>query len=144
VDLYLDTSCLLKLVFPEPESARVFALCASEQRIVVSSLARLEAAVQLNARLAGGTLTRTDAVRLRKKLDVTLTMAPYESVVFPPGAVEAAQGQVRLEKRAIHCRTLDRLHLAMMDILGVRRLLTNDETQARAAREQGYEVLLPR
>jgi uncharacterized protein with PIN domain len=75
VSLYLDTSCLLKMVFPEPESARVFALCAAEQRVVVSSLSRLEAAVQINARLVGGTLTRTSAARIRSKLNATLALA---------------------------------------------------------------------
>ena len=35
------------------------------------------------------------------------------------------------------------LHLAAMDELGVRRLLTNDAKQAAAARVLGYEVLHP-
>ena len=44
----------------------------------------------------------------------------------------------------MHCRTLDRLHLAAMEALGLRRLLTNDEIQGRAAKARGFEVLLPR
>jgi len=132
------------MVFPEPESARVSALCAAEQRVVVSSLSGLEAAVQINARFVGGTLTRAGAARIRTKLDATLALAPYEVTVFPPGAVEAAGAQVRLDRRAIHCRTLDRLHLATMDILGLTRILTNDAAQARAAEALGYDVLVPR
>jgi hypothetical protein len=42
-----------------------------------------------------------------------------------------------------HCRTLDRLHLAAMKELGLRRLLTNDAKQAAAARALGYEVVSP-
>lgn len=141
--LYLDTSCLLKLVFPEPESAHVSALCGAEQRVVVSSLCQLEAAVQINARLAGGTLTKTRAARLRKQLDAILKLAPYELALFPPGAVEAAAEQIRPARGTFHCRTLDRLHLAVMEMLGLRRILTNDASQARAANALGYEVLLP-
>jgi predicted nucleic acid-binding protein len=144
VALYLDTSCLLKMLFPEPESARVLALCAVESRIVVSSLAKLEAAVQINARYAGGTLTRSSATRVRAKLDATLELAPYESAVFPPGAVEAAEQQLRIDRRARHCRTLDRLHLAAVEVLGLVRILTSDDLQARAAAALGYEVLIPR
>jgi predicted nucleic acid-binding protein len=132
------------MVFPEPESVRVFALCAAEQRVVVSSLSRLEAAVQINARLVGGTLTRTGAARILRKLDATLALAPYELAVFPPGAVEAAEEQICADRRAIHCRTPDRLHLAAMEMLGLRRILTNDNPQARAAAALGYDVLVPR
>jgi predicted nucleic acid-binding protein len=39
---------------------------------------------------------------------------------------------------------LDRLHLAAMQALDVRRLLTNDEIQARAAAALGFEILRPR
>jgi hypothetical protein len=42
-----------------------------------------------------------------------------------------------------HCRTLDRLHLAAISELGLRRLLTNDGKQAAAARALGYEVVFP-
>ena len=42
-----------------------------------------------------------------------------------------------------HCRTLDRLHLAAMEELNVRRLMTNDASQAAAARAMGLEVLTP-
>jgi predicted nucleic acid-binding protein len=38
----------------------------------------------------------------------------------------------------------DRLHLAIIESLGLRRLLTNDDGQARAARGLGFEVTLPR
>jgi hypothetical protein len=34
MSLYLDTSCLLKLFFPERESARVAALVAAEESVV--------------------------------------------------------------------------------------------------------------
>jgi hypothetical protein len=40
--------------------------------------------------------------------------------------------------------TLDRLHLSTMHALGVWRLLTDDDTQAAAARALGMDVLLPR
>ena len=142
--LYIDTSCLLKIIFPEPESARVSTLCAAESRVVVSSLSKLEAAVQINARLAGKSLTKTSAARIRAKLDSILAMAPFEVVVFPPVAVEAAESQVSLDRRPIHCRTLDRLHLATMEMLGLTRILTNDDIQARAAAALGYDVLFPR
>jgi len=52
-------------------------------------------------------------------------------------------GQIVPLGRSVHCRTLDRLHLATMEALGLRRLLTSDETQARAGLVRGFEVLRP-
>jgi len=40
VSLYLDTSCLLKLLLPEVESRRVAEIVAAEEHVVVSSLAQ--------------------------------------------------------------------------------------------------------
>ena len=62
----------------------------------------------------------------------------------PPGIIEIAETQVRPVLKSAYCRTLDRLHLAAMQALGVHRLLTNDEPQARAARGLGFETTLPR
>ena len=70
--LYLDTSCLLKILFPEPETARVMGLVAEEDEVVVSTLARLEAVVQIHARAAGGHLARPAARALATRLDTLL------------------------------------------------------------------------
>src|SRR5271165_5797382 len=51
--------------------------------------------------------------------------------------------QVALRQQRIagqpHCGTLDRLHLAAMELLGVWRLLTHDVRQAQTARGLGFE-----
>jgi len=65
-------------------------------------------------------------------------------VPCPPGVIEVAEAQVRPLVRAAYCRTLDRLHLATMETMGLRRLLTNDAVQAAAARALGFEVVTPR
>jgi predicted nucleic acid-binding protein len=144
MSLYLDTSCLLKIFFPEPESARTVAIVAREQRVVVSSLARLEALVQIQARAAGGLLPRRAVTALLGLIDGTLVRAPYDVVTTPGGIDRVAEQQITPLDRSVHCRTLDRLHLAAMQALKLKRILTNDGVQARAAAALGFEVLLPR
>jgi predicted nucleic acid-binding protein len=144
MSLYLDTSCLLKLLFAEPESAKTSLVLAAEPRVLVSSLARLEALVQIQGRAAGGLLTSRSAVSLARLLDQTLASAPFDLVTTPTGTDGVAASQIFPLSRSVHCRTLDRLHLAAMQALGVRRLLTNDDAQARAASALGFEVLRPR
>ena len=142
--LYLDTSCLLKVFFPEPETDRTLALIGAEARVLVSSLARLEALSQIRARAAGGLLSPARATRLRRRVDAVLKLAPYERVRCPADIIDIAADQIRITEKGAYCRTLDRLHLATMQALGIHRLLTNDRVQAAAARSLGLDVMLPR
>jgi predicted nucleic acid-binding protein len=142
--LYLDTSCLLKLLFAEPESGRVAELVAAEPQVLVSTLARLEALVQIGARLSGGTMNKRAAHGLVKRLEEVLGLAPFEVVATPPELIEIAAEQILPIGKTAHCRTLDRLHLAAMQALSLERLLTNDDVQAAAAMELGFEVSRPR
>ena len=89
-------------------------------------------------------LAATAARRLIERVDQVLQEEPYELVPCPPGIIEIAETQVRALVKSAHCRTLDRLHLATMQVLGVHRLLTNDDAQARASRGLGFEALQPR
>lgn len=144
MDLYLDTSCLLKMLFPEPETERVMQIVAAEERVLVSTLARLETLVQIHGRRVGGLLKDGAARSLVARLEAVLRQAPYEVVRTPAEVVDVAEEHLRSLPREAHCPTLDRLHLAVMKSLDVRRLLTNDEAQARGARALGLVVLVPR
>jgi len=144
VALYLDTSCLLKAFFPEPETAATVALIAREPHVIVSSLARLEALVHIHGRVAAKMLSAAAARRLTERVDQVLQEEPYELVPCPSGIIEIAENQVRAVAKSMYCRTLDRLHLATMQVLAVQRLLTNDDAQARAARGLGFETVRPR
>lgn len=139
--LYLDTSCLLKLFFREPESSRVVEILAAEQHVVVTELGRLEAETQLRARRLGGLLSKSKYQRLVDELAATLVLAPFQLVPMPAEAFEHAR--LIAARVRVHCRTLDLLHLAAMNALGVQRLLTNDGVQASAARALEFSVVTP-
>ncbi len=142
--LYLDTSCLLKVFFPEPETVRTIEAIAAEPSVVVSSLARLETAAYLHGRVAARQLSARAARQVLARIDAVLRSEPYELVPCPAAIIEVAETQIGPMLASNYCRTLDRLHLAAMQVLGVRRLLTNDRTQAHAARALGFEVHMPR
>jgi len=59
-----------------------------------------------------------------------------------PAAVFSSARQHR-NPQAAYCRSLDRLHLAAMEELKLRRLITLDEIQGKAAEALDYEVLYP-
>jgi len=144
MSLYADTSCLLKLLWQEPETARTEFLVNAESTVVVSDLARLEVTVQIRARRAAGLLTKRGAERLALQFETLVATPPFEMRACAPSLIEDARQQAGAARPRAHCRTLDRLHLAAMAGMGLRRLLTNDDGQARAARTLGIRVVLPR
>ena len=139
---YIDTSSFLKLLVPEPESAAVQEAVAAEDIVVVSALTELEAEVQFRAGRLGGRLSRIQYRRLSERLAALKTQDPFEARPLPGSVFQAALRQHR-SHQTLHVRTTDRLHLAAMEELGLRRLMTHDTVQATAAGAMGYEVLSP-
>lgn len=139
--LYLDTSCLFKLFFREPETASVARIVSKEPVVILSELGRLEAETQLRARLVGGLLSRSRQERLSAELSRLLSLDPFTVLPFPEDGFERGRELVR--RVDVHCRTLDLLHLAAMEAAGARRLFTNDAAQAKVARACGFEVTTP-
>ena len=140
--LYLDTSALLKLLWPEPESAAVREHVAREDLVIVSSLAELETHVQLTAAWLAGRYGKARRERFRAKLAEFRATDPFRFRPLPGSVFETALRQHAASSRT-HCRTLDRLHLAAMTELDVARLMTHDAVQAQAARALGFEVVTP-
>jgi predicted nucleic acid-binding protein len=140
--IYLDSSSLLKLLWPEPESGAVRLGVAAEDVVIISSLTELETEIQLKAAWLAGRYRAGRWRRFREKLTEFRQTEPFQFHRLGAPVFEAALRQHRAGGR-IHCRTLDRLHLAAMEELRVRRLMTNDASQAEAARAMDLEVLTP-
>ncbi len=140
--IYIDSSCLLKLLLEEPESEAVRHMVAQEEAVVVSPLAVLETAVQLRSGWRGGRFRERRYRAYAGRLRAFRETDPFRFVSLPGTVFQTALRQHGATDQS-HCRTLDRLHLAAMEELGVRRLVTNDDLQAAAARRIGFDVFMP-
>jgi predicted nucleic acid-binding protein len=140
--LYVDSSALLKLLWPEPESPAVAARVEREDIVVVSSLTELEVEARLVAARMAGRYGDRAWRRLRARLTEFRATDPFRFRTLPGSVFETALDQL---PRAVdrHCRALDRLHLAAMTELGVERLLTSDVAQGAAAHALGFDVIVP-
>jgi len=140
--IYVDSSSLLKTLWQEQESQAVREAIAGEDHVVVSSLTELETEVQLRAKWLAGSMTKPRYESYRSKLESFRGLEPFDFRDLPGGVFRRAIEQL-LSGGKSHCRSLDRLHLAAVDELGLRRLLTNDNKQAATARALGYDVVFP-
>ena len=140
--IYVDTSCLLKLLLEEPESEAVRLAVAREVDVIVSPLTELEAAIQLRAGWLSGEYGETRYRAYVGRLKAFRGTDPFRFRSLPGSVFATARRQDSAAHR-IHCRTLDRLHLAAMEELGLRRLMTNDAAEAAGAAALGFEVVRP-
>ena len=140
--IYLDTSCLLKLLLEEPESEAVRTTVARESEVIVSALTELEAAVQLRAGWLAGEYRERRYRAYAARLALFRKTDPFRFQSLAGSLFQTALRQDR-EARRIHCRTLDRLHLAAMEELSLRRLMTTDIAEAAGATALGFEVVNP-
>lgn len=140
--IYLDTSCLLKLLREEPESDAVRSAVDGEEEVVVSSLAELETEVQLKAAALGGDIRANQLRQYQVRLTAMRNLDPFHFRHLPAAVFSTALRQHR-HPQAAYCRSLDRLHLAAMAELKLRRLITLDEIQGKAAEALDYQVIYP-
>ena len=140
--IYADTSCLLKVLRPEPLSEAVWSAIDEEDSVIVSVLAELETLVQMKAAWAGGALSRNQWRQAEARFGILRNQAPFEFRALSAAVFQTALRQHR-NSGDKHCRSLDRLHLAAMEELRVSRLMTHDEGQAKAAIEAGFTVVRP-
>ena len=140
--IYLDTSCLLKLLLDEPESEAVRVAVARESEVVISDFTELEAAVQLRAGWLAGEYRERRYRSYLRQLNAFRGIDPFRFRSLPGSLFQTATRQDRNTAR-VHCRTLDRLHLAAVEVLGLRRLMTHDIAEAAGAKALGFEVVSP-
>src|SRR5258707_755173 len=105
--IYIDTSCLMKLLLLEPDSSAVREAVARENVVLVSSLAELETEVQLKAGYLGGELRASQWRQHLARLATFRNLDPFQFRTLGGSIFQTALRQHR-RSQEIHCRSLDR------------------------------------
>ena len=101
---YADTSALLKLVLPEPESPRIGNYLTSKGRILVSSLVILEMRTQVRGFFLSGKITRQQYRRIEKYIPVLVRSEPLEYQELSGAVFRMANEQIEAAPE-VHCRS---------------------------------------
>jgi predicted nucleic acid-binding protein len=139
---YVDTSCMLKLLIPERESGAIAEVVESEDDVVVSTLTEVEVRSHLLALRRGGSIRFVDYRAAVKKFEELGQMDPFRAALLGGDVFDVAIGHLK-KRGVVHCRSLERLHLAAMQSLALDCLITNDRQQAKAAKSLGFTVIHP-
>lgn len=137
--LYLDTSALVKLYLPEPESDDLNRLLVGRHDVVVSDLAVTEIVSSLCRRRREGSLTTAVVTRLHRALLGHMEAGVYRRSELIPAAHREAE-RLLISLGTVPLRAADALHLALALGAEAASLLTWDRRLGAAARAIGLGV----
>ena len=135
--IYLDTSCLVKLYYPEPESAAVVRRVAGRP-VFYTPLHELELTNALNQKRFHGQATEDQVAAALGLIQADLA----SGVLMAPASVWRTHFQSAVQLSMSHtptigCRSLDILHCAIAADLQAAEFITTDGRQSRLAQAMG-------
>jgi predicted nucleic acid-binding protein len=142
---YWDTSCVLPLYIPEPDSAELADLAANQDSPVTSSqILSFEFLFAIHARVARRKMAKEFAVKVQRRFLADLSAGRF--LLVPLGAdilsiVAELSGRLAKRQSGLELRTLDGIHLATACHLGAKQVVTCDKRMRQAAEVLGLRVL---
>ncbi len=139
--VYLDTGCLLKLYYPEPESAKVVAAVSGET-IVFTALHELEIVTAMQLKVF-----RSEAKPEQVTAALDLVYEDLAAGKLTEMAIDwrtvlkDATRTARTHAAATGCRSLDILHCALAKTVSPTVFLSSDNRQITLANAEGLRVL---
>jgi predicted nucleic acid-binding protein len=135
--IYLDTGCLVKLYYPEPESAAVVRRVAGRP-VFYTPLHELELTNALNQKRFHGQATEDQVAAALGLIQADLA----SGVLMAPASVWRTHFQSAVQQSMSHtptigCRSLDILHCAIAADLQAAEFITTDGRQSRLAQAMG-------
>ena len=138
--IYLDTGCLVKLYYPEPDSQKIAAVVAGKS-IAFNPLHELEFAAALHLKIFHRSATSAQVGAVRALVEVDMK----SGVLFPVVAnweriFRAATEIARQYCASFGCRSLDVLHCAAAAVLEADEFVTTDARQKQLAAAMGLKL----
>lgn len=141
--LYIDSSVLVKLYYPEPES-KVFSewIIKQKQAILFTQFHELEIINAFSLKVFRNEITVENFNAFRDIIEKDKAAGILE--VINPDWSEVLMESLKILKRSNHTigtRSLDIIHVASADTLNCDTFLTNDKRQLNAALGIGLNVM---
>lgn len=130
--IYLDSSALIKLYLPEPESGALESILLGRRDLCVSDLAVTEIASATTRRLREGALGKEAPLRIHAAVLRHLHEGVYRRLDLVPETHRKAE-RLLLARSDLGLRAADALHLALAATTGVGTIATYDRRLRAAA-----------
>ena len=135
--IYVDTSALAAIYFPEAASDRIERIVLAESACAISELTEVELFSATSRRLRMRELSRRDANAVAASFRADLSSNILEILPITSANYRYARGLIA--RFDMPLRTLDALHLSLAASEGL-EMLTLDRALARSARRLGVRL----
>lgn len=137
---YADTGVLVSLHVQDALSQEVARLFRVRRRLVLTPLHRVEFANALALGVFHGRWTPEQAAAVDAAFQLVAASSSFELRAWPEAAWSRAAALSRAHSPRIGVRSLDALHVAAAELLGVREFLSFDRRQRSLAAAAGLVV----
>ncbi len=142
--MYWDTSALVKLYAPEPDSSSFLALAGRAQEIFSASVVSAEVLCALYRKEQAGNLRRGGAQTAFEKFRADTRSGRIVTVPYGSDVVEEVRKLIRLafeQPRPVLIRSLDAIHVASAAVVKEKVLVATDSRLRALAALAGLTLL---
>lgn len=143
---YWDTSCLIKLYAPEPDSADFKLHILNGASVVTSEIARLELWAALRPKEAATELLPGGASKALATFDADVAAAQIFTKAIDPAVISKFEGVIETffsRLPPLPLRTLDAIHISTAAVAGELEIVATDKRLRDAATILGFRVYPP-
>lgn len=139
--IYLDTGCLVKLYYPEPDSSKIVAHVQTKL-VCFTQVHELELVNALRLKIFFGDATSAQAMAAQSMVASDLN-AGVLRLIHPNWreVFREATKLAELQTGKLGCRSLDILHCAIAKTIAADEFLTTDARQKKLAAAIGLKLL---
>lgn len=140
---YLDSSVVIKLYFPEPQTKAVSKTISTQRHaLIYTSFHELEIKNAIALKVFRNEIEKTSGDQIYRDLDNDFDRGILTRPVIDWSMLFAESVRIsRLHTRSIGTRSLDILHVAAAILLGCREFLSFDSRQLELAKKMDLNVI---
>ena len=142
MSVYLDTSILVSIYYPEPITPKVRKILTDKKGLSTSSFSLVEFSSAINRKILMNELSKQNGLKIINRFQSDIEKGYYKVYSFSPDDLTGANNFIIDNLGRVSLRTVDALHIAIALRKKCDLFVTADRTQAKSSKKLGLETKL--
>lgn len=142
MSVYLDTSVLVSIYYPEPITAKARKFLSDKKGLSTSSFSIVEFSSAINRKILMNELSKQNGLKIVNRFQNDIEEDYYKVYSFSPDDLTGANNFIIDNLGGVSLRTVDALHIAIALRKKCDLFVTADRTQAKSSKKLGLETKL--
>ena len=142
MSVYLDTSVLISIYYPEPITPKVRTFLTNQKGLSTSLFSLVEFSSAVNKKILNRELPKQNGFKIINRFQDDIEEGYYKVYPFSPDDLTGANNYIKDNLGRVSLRTVDSIHIAIALRGKCDLFVTADKTQAESAKKLGLETNL--